>query len=34
MKRESVHDPAWTSWAVNLALGSTFALLSAVVYLL
>lgn len=31
---ESVHDPAWTSWAVNLALGSAFALLSAVVYLL
>ena len=29
-----MHDPAWTSWAVNLDLGSAFALLSAVVYLL
>lgn len=33
-KWESVHNPAWTSWAGNLALGRAFALLSAVVYLL
>lgn len=31
---ERVHNPAWTGWAVSLALGTLFALLSVVVHLL